>query len=327
VDLDADVLGAVAADRVRDQRPANGTRHPWMPNNNGMAPGRSRAEPGPGAQRLRCRRRERLGVPPLDRTLRDRPAPSGTQSPSETESPSETTVEPTRSPQTSADTPASTRAPTSTERPTSTRTPTSAGASQLADDHTPRPRLRPSRQPRPPRPRLLARRLPPSPRGWEPSAGPCSPSLLSHWLAAGCSGGRARGRPGTPRPPRSRPRSQTATGTQLPSVLTAEDSASGPCRGHRSGPPWSTSCVAWTCWPSAHPTTSDETGPDRSATCSRSWSPPWKPRTKRWQPGATGGSCGRGSTRQRGCCRQCWPASRNQRHLQVTSPGRQRPSG
>ena len=49
-----------------------------------------------------------------------RPAPSGT------ESPSETNVEPTRSPQTSVDTPASTRAPTSTERPTSTRTPTSA---------------------------------------------------------------------------------------------------------------------------------------------------------------------------------------------------------
>ena len=56
------------------------------------------------------------------------------------------------------------------------------------------------------------------------------------------------------------------------------------------------------------------------------WSPPWTPRTKRWQPGATGGSCGRGSTRPSGCCPQCWPAYRNRSHLQVTSPGRQRPA-
>ena len=73
--VDADVLDAVAAGRVRDQRPAGGTRHPWMPNNHGLGPGRARTEPGPGAQRLRCRRRERLGVPPLDRTLRHPPCP------------------------------------------------------------------------------------------------------------------------------------------------------------------------------------------------------------------------------------------------------------
>src|SRR5215217_4771172 len=65
-----------------------------------------------------------------------RPAPSGT------ESPSETTVEPTRPPRTSADTPTSDRTPTSAERPTSptttpassaeTRTPTSAPTSLAA---------------------------------------------------------------------------------------------------------------------------------------------------------------------------------------------------
>ena len=65
-----------------------------------------------------------------------RPAPSGT------ESASETTVEPTRPPRTSADTPTSDRTPTSAERPTSptttpassaeTRTPTSAPTSLAA---------------------------------------------------------------------------------------------------------------------------------------------------------------------------------------------------
>jgi hypothetical protein len=61
-----------------------------------------------------------------------RPAPSGT------ESPSETTVEPTRPPRTTADTPTSTRTPTSAERPSSpttmpaTRATTSAPTSSAA---------------------------------------------------------------------------------------------------------------------------------------------------------------------------------------------------
>ena len=40
-----------------------------------MVAGRARAKPGPGAQRLRCRRRGRLGDPPHDRTLRHPPCP------------------------------------------------------------------------------------------------------------------------------------------------------------------------------------------------------------------------------------------------------------
>src|SRR4029453_14999750 len=101
---------------------------------------------------------------------------------------------------------------------------------------------------------------------------------------------------------------------------------SGPCRGHHCGPSWSTSYAGGTCWPSAHPTTSVATGPDRSATCSKSWSPPWTPRPRRWAPGGTGGSCGRGSTRPSGCCPQSLLAYRNRSHLRAGSPGSQHPA-
>src|SRR4029450_7668368 len=69
--VDADVFDAVAADRARDQGTATTrTRHPWAPGDQGMAPGRARAGPGRGDQRLRGRRWERLGDPSHHRTLR-----------------------------------------------------------------------------------------------------------------------------------------------------------------------------------------------------------------------------------------------------------------
>ena len=130
VDLDADVLGAVAADRVRDQRPASGTRYPWMPNNNGMAPGRSRAEPGPGAQRLRCRRRERLGVPPLDRTLRDPPCPERDEVAERDDRRTDAITSDERGHASLDPSPHLDRAPHLDPNPYL------GGASQLADDHT-----------------------------------------------------------------------------------------------------------------------------------------------------------------------------------------------
>jgi hypothetical protein len=133
-----------------------------------------------------------------------RPAPSGT------ESPSETTVEATRPPRTTADTPTSTRTPTTAERPSSpttrpatsaeTRTPTSAPTSSAAG--TP----------------AAAESEGLGALGW----------TLLVLLVVGLAGGWLLWR--------SRKRSawdaqaaaleadtRTATGTQLPSVLTAED--------------------------------------------------------------------------------------------------------
>jgi len=146
-----------------------------------------------------------------------RPAPSGTESPSETESPSDTTVEPTRSPQTSVDT------PTSTERPTSTRTPTSA---ERPSSPTTTPAT--SAETRTPT------SAPTSEAAGTPAAAESEGLGALGWillavLVVALAGGWLLWR--------SRKRSAwdaeaaaleaeigTATGTQLPSVLTAEDS-------------------------------------------------------------------------------------------------------
>ena len=146
-----------------------------------------------------------------------RPAPSGTESPSETESPSDTTVEPTRSPQTSVDT------PTSTERPTSTRTPTSA---ERPSSPTTAPAT--SAETRTPT------SAPTSEAAGTPAAAESEGLGALGWillavLVVALAGGWLLWR--------SRKRSAwdaeaaaleadvgTATGTQLPSVLTAEDS-------------------------------------------------------------------------------------------------------
>ena len=145
-----------------------------------------------------------------------RPAPSGTESPSET-------VEPTRSPQTSVDTPTSTRAPTSTERPTSTRTPTSAE----------RPSS-PTTTPATSAEAITPTSAPTSEAAGTPAAAESEGLGALGWtllavLVVALTGGWLLWR--------SRKRSAwdaeaaaleaeigTATGTQLPSVLTAEDS-------------------------------------------------------------------------------------------------------
>ena len=121
--VDADLLDAVAAGRVRDQRPASGTRHPWAPRTTAwllaglvlsLVLGLSGCDAGGGGSGSASRpSTERSGT---------RPGPSGT------ESPSETTVEPTRPPRTTADTPTSTRTPTSAERPSSPTTPPATSA-------------------------------------------------------------------------------------------------------------------------------------------------------------------------------------------------------
>ena len=132
-----------------------------------------------------------------------RPEPSGT------ESPSETTTEPTRPPRTTADTPASTRTPTTVERPNSPTT-------------TPEARLRRWRQPRPPRPRLRAHRPRPSPRGWAPRLDPAHPpGCRAGWRLAALEVAQEVGLDAQAAALEQDTR--TATGTQLPPVLTAED--------------------------------------------------------------------------------------------------------
>jgi hypothetical protein len=134
-----------------------------------------------------------------------RPAPSGT------ESPSETTVEPTRPPRTTADTPTSTRTPTSAERPSSptttpatsaeTRTPTSAPTSEAAG--TP----------------AAAESEGLGALGWTLLA------VLVVALAGGWLLWRSRKRSAWDAEAAALEADVgTATGTQLPSVLTAEDS-------------------------------------------------------------------------------------------------------
>jgi hypothetical protein len=130
--VDADVFDAVAADRARDQGPATtGIRHPWAPGDQGMAPGRARAGPGRGAQRLRGRRWERLGDPSHHRTLRH-PARAERDRVAERDD-----HRATRPPRTSADTPASTRPPTSAERPNSPTTTPATSAEALAPTSAP----------------------------------------------------------------------------------------------------------------------------------------------------------------------------------------------
>jgi hypothetical protein len=129
-----------------------------------------------------------------------RPAPSGT------ESPSETTVEPTRPPRTSADTPTSDRPPTTAERPTSptttpaTRAPTSAPTSLAAG--TP----------------AAAESEGLGALGWTLLI------LLVVALAAGWLLWRSRRRSTWDAQAAAlEADTRTATGTQLPPVLTAED--------------------------------------------------------------------------------------------------------
>ena len=133
-----------------------------------------------------------------------RPAPSGT------ESPSETTTEPTRPPRTTADTPTSTRTPTSAERPSSpttppatsaeTRTPTSAPTSEAAG--TP----------------AAAESEGLGALGWTLLI------LLVVALAAGWLIWRSRRRSAWDAQAAAlEDDTRTATGTQLPPVLTAED--------------------------------------------------------------------------------------------------------
>ena len=201
--------------------------------------GRARAEPGPGAQRLRCRRRERLGDRPSTERSGTRPAPSGT------ESPSETTTEPTRPPRTSADTQPDDRTPL-------------GRASQLADDPT--------------------RDLSCWHAGYRRGRGAGSPWLdLAHppgcradWrLAAlevaqevglGRPGRRAGGRH------RHRHRHPVAVGPDRGGFR-----ASGPCRGHQCGPPWLDLMRRWDLLAERAPDDQRrKPDQDRSATCSRS---------------------------------------------------------
>jgi hypothetical protein len=120
-----------------------------------------------------------------------RPAPSGT------ESPSETTTEPTRPPRTTADTPTSTRTPTSAERPSSPTTPpaTSAAGTPAAAESEGLGGL-----------------------GWTLLI------LLAVALAAGWLIWKSRRRSAWDAQAAAlEDDTRTATGTQLPPVLTAED--------------------------------------------------------------------------------------------------------
>jgi hypothetical protein len=129
-----------------------------------------------------------------------RPAPSGT------ESPSETTVEPTRPPRTTADTPTSTRTPTSAERPSSPTT----SAQALTPTSTPT---------------SLAAGTPAAAEseglgalGWTLLI------LLAVALAAGWLIWKSRRRSAWDAQAAAlEADTRTVTGTQLPSVLTAED--------------------------------------------------------------------------------------------------------
>jgi hypothetical protein len=139
-----------------------------------------------------------------------RPAPSGT------ESPSETTVEPTRSPQTSVDTPTSTERPTSTRTPTSAERPSSPTTTPATSAETRTPTSAPTSE------------AAGTPAAESEGLGALGWALLAVLVVALLGGWLLW---------RSRKRSAwdaeaaaleadigTATGTQLPSVLTAEDS-------------------------------------------------------------------------------------------------------
>jgi hypothetical protein len=132
-----------------------------------------------------------------------RPAPSGT------ESPSETTTEPTRPPRTTADTPSSTRTPTSAERPSSPTSRPATSAEAMAPTSTPTPSAAGT------------------PAAESEGLGALGWTLLIILVVAVAAGWLLW---------RSRRRSTwdaqaatleadtgTATGTQLPPVLTAED--------------------------------------------------------------------------------------------------------
>ena len=122
-------------------------RTSWMLSRGSMAPGRARAEPGPLAHRLRCRRRERIGDPHLDRTLRHPPGPErdrvGVRRPpndattpdprsdTPTSDQPRTSDEPPSSPTTAPPTSAETRAPTSTSTSSDAGTPAAAESEGL----------------------------------------------------------------------------------------------------------------------------------------------------------------------------------------------------
>jgi len=133
-----------------------------------------------------------------------RPEPSGT------ESPSETTAEPTRPPRTSADTPASTRPPTSAERPNSPTTTPATSAEALAP--TSAPETSAAGTPAAAESEGLGA------LGWTLLI------LLVVALAVGWLLWRSRRRSAWDAQAAALERdTRTATGTQLPPVLTAED--------------------------------------------------------------------------------------------------------
>jgi hypothetical protein len=157
-----------------------------------------------------------------------RPAPSGT------ESPNETTTEPTRQPRTTADTPASTRTPTTAERPNSPTTTPERSAEALT------PTSAPTGTPAAAESEGLGA------FGWTLVV------LLVVALAAGWLLWRSHRRSAWDAQATAlEDDTRTATGTQLPPVLTAEDA------GQRalSWPPLRATLVElmrrWTCWPSA----------------------------------------------------------------------------
>ena len=178
-------------DRARDQRPAAGILHPWAPGRQAMGAGRARVGPGPWAQRLRRRRRERLGESSHDGTLRHPPRPErdrvtgrdGHSTDATPRTTSAATPTPTRTP-----TSAEALAPTSTPTPTVAATPAAAGSGGLGA------------------------------LGWTLLI------LLVVGLIAALLLGRSRRKSGWDAQAEALERdTRTTTGTQLPSVLTAED--------------------------------------------------------------------------------------------------------
>jgi hypothetical protein len=142
-----------------------------------------------------------------------RPDPSGT------ESPSETTTEPTRP----------TRTPTSAERPNSPTTTPATSAEALAPTAAPTPSAAGA-------PAAAAESEGLGALGWTLLI------VLVVALVAGWLLWRSRRRSAWDAQAAALEQdARTATGIQLPPVLTAESAGSGPCRGHHCGPIWSTS--------------------------------------------------------------------------------------
>jgi hypothetical protein len=152
-----------------------------------------------------------------------RPIPSATESPGGTESPSETTTEPTRPPRTTAETPTSDRTPTTAERPSSPTTTPATSAERPSSPTT--------------IPATSAEALAPTSAATPSSGTPAAAEseglgalgwtlllLLVVALAGGWLLWRSRRRSAWDDESAAVERdTRTATGSQLPPVLTAED--------------------------------------------------------------------------------------------------------